>query len=236
VNNPRIIVSLDFSDQKEVMDLIQKIDPDKCRLKVGKELFTCAGPALIKKLINEGYDIFLDLKFHDIPTTVVKACCAAADLGVWMINVHAAGGMQMMSMVREEIEKQQHKPLLIAVTVLTSMSDEDLAQVGVNQPVSRQVMNLARLARESNFDGVVCSAHEVKMLRDEFGSEFCLVTPGIRPVGTETNDQHRIMTPAQAIMAGSNYLVIGRPITQAADPLKALLAIEEEIKNVKRIA
>jgi len=231
-NNSKIIVSLDYPDQEQALNLVKKIDPSRCRLKVGKELFTSAGPALVENLIARKFDVFLDLKFHDIPTTVAKACCAAASLGVWMINVHAAGGQRMLAMVREEIDKHQHKPLLIAVTVLTNLNDEDLIATGVNYSVTEQVINLAKLAKKNGFDGVVCSAQEVGKLRDEFGKDFCLVTPGIRPQGTKQNDQTRTMTPTQAINAGSDYLVIGRPITQAPDPLQALIEIEKEISSV----
>lgn len=236
MNDPRVIVSLDFSDMEEALNLVHKMDPAHCRLKIGKELFTRTGPSLIEQVIRKGYDVFLDLKFHDIPNTVAKACCSAADMGVWMINIHAFGGLRMMTMAREAINKRPHKPLLIAVTVLTSMNEDDLKQIGVASGISEQVSNLAKLAHESGLDGVVCSAHEVTSLRKKFGNNFCLVTPGIRPQGSEYNDQQRVMTPAEAIKTGSDYLVIGRPITQAADPLKALLAIEEEIKYVKREA
>lgn len=232
MNDPRIIVSLDYSDPDQALKLIRKMNPARCRFKVGKELFTRAGPAFIEKLISKGYDVFLDLKFHDIPATVAKACCTAADIGVWMINLHASGGLRMMTAAREAIDKQLHKPLLIAVTVLTSMSDRDLKQIGVDRHVAEQVMDLAKLANKSGLDGVVCSAREVAILRNEFGGGFCLVTPGIRPQGSDHNDQQRVMTPAEAVKAGSDYLVIGRPITRAADPLKALMKIEEEIRNV----
>ncbi len=236
MSEARIIIPLDYSDQNQALSLVQKLNPERCRLKVGKELFTNAGPVFVEKLVNSGYDVFLDLKFHDIPSTVAKACCTAADLGVWMLNVHASGGTQMMSLARKSIDKHRHKPLLIAVTVLTSMSDAELAQTGVDKSVSEHVMHLARLTSESGLDGVVCSAQEVTTLKKEFGDDFCLVTPGIRPVGSEQDDQRRTMTPADAIKAGSDYLVIGRPITQAADPLQALLMIEEEIENVRREA
>ncbi len=232
VNDPRVIVSLDFSDPDKALKLIGKMDPAHCRLKIGKELFTRAGPDLVNQVIEKGYGVFLDLKFHDIPTTVAKACSAAADMGVWMLNLHASGGLRMMTMAREAIDKHLHKPLLIAVTVLTSMNERDLRQIGVVKHVSEQVKDLAMLANKSGLDGVVCSAREVAILRKEFGDGFCLVTPGIRPKGSEHHDQQRVMTPAEAIRAGSDYLVIGRPVTQAADPLKALLAIEKEIKNV----
>jgi len=229
LSNSRIIVPLDFNTTEQALQLVEKLKPDLCRLKVGKELFTTAGPDLVEKLINKGFDIFLDLKFHDIPTTVAKACAVAADMGVWMLNVHASGGSEMMSLAREEIEKKSHRPLLIGVTILTSMNQEALAELGIQCSVEEQVMRLARLTSDAGLDGVVCSAHEVKMLRDNLDREFKLVTPGIRPGGSNKDDQKRVMTPGQAINAGSDYLVIGRPITQAKDPVQALKDISEEI-------
>jgi orotidine-5'-phosphate decarboxylase len=229
LSKPRIIVPLDFSTAEQALELVEKLQPDLCRLKVGKELFTKAGPDLVEKLIAKGFDIFLDLKFHDIPTTVAKACAVAAELGVWMVNVHASGGSEMMSLAREEIEKKSHHPLLIGVTILTSMNQETLAEIGIQCSVEHQVMRLAQLTYNAGLDGVVCSAHEVSMLRDNLDKEFKLVTPGIRPGGLNNDDQKRVMTPAQAINAGSDYLVIGRPITQATDPIQALKDISEEI-------
>ena len=229
---PRIVVSLDFPNQEKTLDIVKKLDPSSCRLKVGKELFTSAGPDIVKKLIDMGFDVFLDLKFHDIPSTVARACTAAASLGVWMINVHASGGQQMLAAAREAIDRHQHKPLLTAVTVLTSLNDNDLNSMGINNSVNEQVITLARLARQEGLDGVVCSAQEVAILKKEFGENFCLVTPGIRPSGTSSDDQSRIMTPAQAIAAGSHYLVIGRPVTQSPDPVATLMAIDKEIKEV----
>jgi orotidine-5'-phosphate decarboxylase len=233
LSHSRIIVSLDFNTAEQALELVAKLQPDLCRLKVGKELFTKAGPVLVEKLIEKGFDVFLDLKFHDIPTTVAKACAVAADLGVWMVNVHASGGYEMMSLAREEIEKKPHNPLLIAVTILTSMNQKALTELGIQCSVEEQVMRLAQLASDAGLDGVVCSAHEVKMLRDNLGEEFKLVTPGIRPGGANNDDQKRVMTPAQAINAGSEYLVIGRPITQAADPGQALEDISEEISAAR---
>lgn len=233
MSHSRIIVSLDFNTAEQALELVAKLQPDLCRLKVGKELFTKAGPVLVEKLIEKGFDVFLDLKFHDIPTTVAKACAVAADLGVWMVNVHASGGYEMMSLAREEIEKKPHNPLLIAVTILTSMNQKALTELGIQCSVEEQVMRLAQLASDAGLDGVVCSAHEVKMLRDNLGEEFKLVTPGIRPGGANNDDQKRVMTPAQAINAGSEYLVIGRPITQAADPGQALEDISEEISAAR---
>ena len=229
MSNSRIIVPLDFSTAEQALELVEKLRPDLCRLKVGKELFTKAGPDLVEKLIAKGFDIFLDLKFHDIPTTVAKACAVAADLGVWMANVHASGGSEMMSLAREEIEKKSHRPLLIGVTILTSMNQDALIELGIQCSVEEQVMRLAQLACDAGLDGVVCSAHEVKMLRDNLDKEFKLVTPGIRPGGSDNDDQKRVMTPGQAINAGSDFLVIGRPITQAIDPIQALKDISEEI-------
>lgn len=225
----RTIVSLDFHDVTQALQLVEKLSPELCRLKIGKELFTQAGPDFIEKLINKGFAIFLDLKFYDIPNTVAKACAVAADLGIWMLNVHASGGMQMMSQAREELDKKNHRPMLIGVTVLTSMDDKVLKELGLQCSVEEQVMRLAQLSRQAGLDGVVCSAQEVKKLRSYFGNEFKLVTPGIRPFGSSHGDQKRVMTPQRAIAIGSDYLVIGRPITQASDPLQSLLNIHQEI-------
>jgi len=227
----RVIVSLDFPEGNLALELCQKLDPASCKLKIGKELFTRAGPVLVEKLIASGFDVFLDLKYHDIPNTVASACRAAADLGVWMLNVHASGGRTMMEAASEALDKTIHKPLLIAVTVLTSMSQEDLGELGVTTTVEEQVIMLANLAKSSGLKGVVCSAKEASSLKAELGEEFCLVTPGIRPANTSSDDQKRIMTPAEAMAAGSHYLVIGRPITKADDPLAALEAINRDINT-----
>jgi len=235
VNDPRIIVSLDFADGTEALALVHKLEPALCRLKVGKELFTRCGPALVEQILKRGFSVFLDLKFHDIPATVAGACKAAADLGVWMINVHAAGGERMLAAAREAVDKHNRRPLLIAVTVLTSLNDTDLRRVGVEKPVAEQVLGLARLAAACGLDGVVCSAQEATRLKKALGKDFILVTPGIRPAGSAHDDQQRIMTPAEAIKAGSDYLVIGRPVTQAVDPLKVLREINAQIKNVSSI-
>ncbi|MFT6387249.1 MAG: orotidine-5'-phosphate decarboxylase [Cellvibrionaceae bacterium] len=213
---------MDFDSTDSCIALAQKLNPIQCRLKVGKELFTVAGPQLLDKLHGLGFDVFLDLKFHDIPNTVAKAVKAAAELGVWMVNVHASGGERMMIAARESLERAQGKvPLLIAVTVLTSMSAEDLAGVGITSSPAKQVLNLATLAKKSGLDGVVCSAQEASIVKSELGEAFSLVTPGIRPAGSAADDQRRILTPQQALAAGSDYLVIGRPITQAPDPALA---------------
>jgi orotidine-5'-phosphate decarboxylase len=225
----RIIVALDYSEVEAARRFVAKIRPEFCRLKVGKELFVTAGPAFVRELVAQGYDVFLDLKFHDIPNTVAQACKAAARLGVWMMNVHASGGPRMLSAARESLEGMQQRPLLIAVTVLTSMGADELEAVGVEAKTEQQVLRLGRLTRAAGLDGVVCSALEAPILRQALGADFYLVTPGIRPAGSEAGDQSRILTPAQAIRAGADYLVIGRPITQAADPLAALESITREI-------
>ncbi len=226
----RIIIALDYPSAEAAEPLLAQLDPARCRVKVGKELFTAAGPAFVSKLVQQGFDVFLDLKFHDIPNTVAKACQAAAELGVWMLNVHALGGGRMLAAAREAIDNSVHRPLLIAVTILTSMGQEELAQIGLGGEAGEHVRRLARLAQEAGIDGVVCSPLEVAMLREHIEPSFKLVTPGIRPKGAAVGDQTRIMTPAEAIAAGSDYLVIGRPITQQPDPMAALAAIEKEIE------
>lgn len=229
-DNPRIIVALDFPSDQPALTLVDQLDPAKCRLKVGKELFTRSGPTLVRDLQNRGFDVFLDLKFHDIPNTTSAAVAAAADLGVWMVNVHASGGEKMMTACRDRLESfGKDRPLLIAVTVLTSMGPEDLAGIGITDSPEAQVSRLATLTRNCGLDGVVCSAQEAPALKAEQGKDFKLVTPGIRPLSAEKGDQQRIMTPTDALKAGSDYLVIGRPITQAADPLAALEAIHSEV-------
>ena len=229
MNDPRIIVALDFAAQKDALALAAVLDPELCRLKVGKELFTAAGPALVERLAGSGFEVFLDLKFHDIPNTVASACKAAAKLGVWMLNVHALGGSRMMEAAREALEGVVKRPRLIAVTVLTSMGPGDLKELGLPGDPRETVLRLARLAHASGLDGVVCSAQEAAPLRQQLGAGFCLVTPGIRPSFAAQNDQVRIVTPTEAIRLGSDYLVIGRPITKAADPLQALQQINLEI-------
>ncbi len=232
-NDPKIIVALDFPSQSPALALAEQLDPAKCRLKVGKELFTRSGPALVKVLQGKGFDVFLDLKFHDIPNTTSSAVAAAADLGVWMVNVHASGGEKMMVACRERLEAfGADKPLLIAVTVLTSMSDADLTGIGITGGAEAHVSRLATLTKNCGLDGVVCSAQEAPRLKAEQGTDFQLITPGIRPLTADRGDQQRIMTPTDALKAGSDYLVIGRPITQAADPLAALEAIHAEVVSV----
>lgn len=220
-----IIVALDYPDAATAIAMARRLSPELCRVKVGKELFTAAGPALLEQLTSLGYQVFLDLKFHDIPNTVAGAVRAAANLGVWMVNVHASGGERMMLAARDSLAGISGAPLLIAVTVLTSMTTADLSQVGVGVEPRLQVAQLARLSRDSGMDGVVCSARECDMLRAQLGADFLLVTPGIRPADAGSDDQRRVVSPAQAVTSGSNYLVIGRPITGSDDPAKTLAAI-----------
>ncbi len=229
MNDPKIIVALDYPEATPALALVDKLQPSLCRLKVGKELFTATGPALLEQLMRRGFEIFLDLKFHDIPNTTAQACKAVADLGVWMVNVHALGGRKMLEAAREAIAHSAQPPKLIAVTVLTSMAQQDLVDLGITDTPAELVQRLATLAHDSGLDGVVCSAQEAWQLRQKHGEGFCLVTPGIRPADSAADDQSRIMTPLSAIKAGSSYLVIGRPITKAADPLQALLDINNEI-------
>jgi orotidine-5'-phosphate decarboxylase len=227
-NNP-IVVALDFDNKKQTLELVERLDPKRCRLKVGKELFTSEGPQLVEALQNKDFDVFLDLKFHDIPNTTAKAVATAAKMGVWMVNVHASGGQRMMEAAQEALVGFKQKPLLIAVTVLTSMEQTDLAGIGLDMSPQLQVERLAVLAQNSGLDGVVCSAQEAVSLKALCGKDFNLVTPGIRPSFAQQGDQRRIMTPSQAIEAGVDYMVIGRPITQAKDPIEALTLIEQEI-------
>ncbi len=230
MNSNPIIVALDFDQQSSALNLVSQLDPSMCRLKVGKEMFTLFGPEFVKELHRRGFDVFLDLKFHDIPNTVAKAVKAAADLGVWMVNVHASGGSKMMNAAREALQSYgSNKPALIAVTVLTSMEQSDLTELGIHLTPAEQVLKLAQLTSQSGLDGVVCSAHEASLLKQQFGQNFCLVTPGIRPSFATTDDQKRIMTPSEAVIAGVDFMVIGRPITKAADPLAALKAIHQEL-------
>jgi len=228
MKDPRIIVALDFPSTEQALLLVSKLDPSLCRVKIGKELFTVAGPTIVEKLVNKGFDIFLDLKFHDIPNTVANACKAAADLGVWMINVHALGGKKMLVAAREALPLGRIK--LIAVTLLTSIGPEDLESIGLDNEPRNVVQKLASLTHSCGLDGVVCSPLEASQLRQTMGTDFCLVTPGIRPIDTSTDDQNRIATPQMAIQNGADYLVIGRPITQAADPLLMLHRLNQEIE------
>lgn len=234
INDPKIIVALDYQDAASALKLVEQLDPALCRLKVGKELFTAAGPQLVEKLSRSEFGVFLDLKFHDIPNTVAKACSAASNLGVWMLNVHASGGLEMMQAAQQAVQQSESKPLLIAVTVLTSMNQASLNQVGIKTDLATHVLNLAKLTQEAGLDGVVCSAMEAELLRAKLGKNFCLVTPGIRPANASQDDQSRIVTPSDALRNGSSYLVIGRPITKAENPLKALELINTECLQVSK--
>lgn len=224
-----VIVALDYPDAAQALGMAEQLDPSLCRVKVGKELFTRAGPDVVTKLARDGFEVFLDLKFHDIPNTVAGACRAAADLGVWMINVHASGGRRMLDAAREAVAAQSRPPLLIAVTILTSLDATELDEIGFSGTPADNVQRLARLSEQSGLDGVVCSSQEVAMLRSHIRTDFKLITPGIRPAGAQTGDQRRIMTPAAAMAAGSDYLVIGRPITAAVNPADALASILSEL-------
>ena len=225
-----VIVALDFANEHDTLAFVRRLDPGLCQLKIGKELFTATGRHLAESLINQGFKLFLDLKYHDIPHTVAQACKVAADMGVWMVDMHASGGRRMMEAAAEAVANHAHKPLLIGVTVLTSMDEQDFAETGVKRSIAEQVSALADLAQQSGLDGVVCSAHEAAGLRAERGDDFVLVTPGIRlDIAGNSDDQRRIMTPAQALAAGSSYLVMGRPITQAADPVAVLREINAAV-------
>lgn len=230
--NKKVIIALDYADEKMALDFVKKLSPSECRLKVGKEMFTLFGPDFVRKLISMQFDVFLDLKFHDIPNTVAKAVAASAELGVWMVNVHASGGKRMMEAAKLALQPYGDKaPILIAVTVLTSMEQEGLAQMGVNITPAEQVIRLAKLTKESGLDGVVCSSQEAALLKKEIGADFKLITPGIRPAGSDKGDQRRVMTPVEAVEAGSDYLVVGRPITQAAAPEIVLAEINHSLLN-----
>jgi orotidine-5'-phosphate decarboxylase len=224
-----VVVALDYPSAELALALVDRLSPRLCRLKVGKELFTRSGPALVEELQRRGFEVFLDLKFHDIPNTTAAAVRAAAELGVWMVNVHASGGRRMMEAAAEALQSSAKAPLLIGVTVLTSMSDQDLAEMGYTESAPERVLRLAALAADSGLDGVVCSALEATALRAARGDNFCLVTPGIRLAGDAAGDQRRVVTPADAVAAGSDYLVIGRSVTAAADPVAALQRIHAEL-------
>ena len=229
----RIIVALDFNAAKIALNLVDSLDPNFCRLKVGKELYTSCGPDLLKQIQNRGFEVFLDLKFHDIPNTVAKAVNVAGNMGVWMLNVHASGGQAMMEAAREALlEFGSQRPKLIAVTVLTSLVQLDLNQIGIDSSPEEQVSKLALLTRDAGLDGVVCSAAETRLLRAQLPEEFFLVTPGIRRATDAVGDQKRVLGPADAVRSGSNYLVVGRPITQADSPNEALLEFNSAIASV----
>ncbi|EHZ6871728.1 orotidine-5'-phosphate decarboxylase [Providencia rettgeri] len=228
-----IIVALDYENANEALAFVDRIDPRDCRLKVGKEMFTFNGPQFVKSLHDRGFDVFLDLKFHDIPNTVARAVAAAAEMGVWMVNVHASGGARMMEAARQSLEPYgKEAPLLTAVTVLTSMDESDLIGVGINLSPAAHAERLALLTKQCGLDGVVCSAHEAQRLKQICGVDFKLVTPGIRPMGSDVGDQRRIMTPQDAVKAGVDYMVIGRPITRSENPTTTLQQINQSIEGL----
>lgn len=223
-----VIVALDFANEHDTLQFVRKLSPELCQLKIGKELFTATGRSLVEKLIAQGYKLFLDLKYHDIPNTVAQACKVAADMGVWLVDMHASGGRRMMEAAANAVANYSHRPHLIGVTVLTSMEQADLQELGFTQSPEELVVRWATLAKTSGLDGVVCSAQESAILRQHIGEDFLLVTPGIRlDTANNQDDQRRIMTPRQALIAGSSYLVMGRPITQATDPAGVLRQINE---------
>ncbi|MCP3673863.1 MAG: orotidine-5'-phosphate decarboxylase [Gammaproteobacteria bacterium] len=226
----RLIIAMDFAEKNQALSLADKLDPKRCRLKVGKEMFTRFGPDLVKQLHNRGFELFLDLKYHDIPNTVAKACASAADMGVWMVNLHISGGRKMMEAAANQLQSYgKDVPLLTGVTVLTSMSIDEMHETGIEGSIEQRVLSLTKLAENCGLDGVVCSALEVSTLRKTIKDNFLLVTPGIRPAGSAVGDQHRIMAPVDALSAGSDYLVIGRPVTQAGEPLKVMCEIADSI-------
>ncbi len=231
MDNKPVIVALDVPDEAGALALAARLDPKLCRVKVGKELFVAAGPSVVLGLHERGFEVFLDLKFHDIPNTVAGACRSAARLGVWMMNVHASGGEAMLRAAREALEAAARRPLLIGVTVLTSLSDADLRTIGLRSSAAETVERLARLARDCGLDGVVCSAQEGPLLRGALGADFKLVTPGIRLPGDAVADQSRIVTPEQAVRLGANYLVLGRSVTRARDPAATLAAIRDSLER-----
>lgn len=231
VDTKKILIALDVNNTDDALKLAELFDPKICRLKVGLELFTVEGSVVIEKLQKLGFEIFLDLKFHDIPNTVSRACSAAAAMGIWMMNVHALGGIEMMTAAKEAISKFKAQPILTAVTILTSHNQDDLSKTGITMSIEDCVGQLAENASQAGCDGVVCSAHEAKLLRTKMGAEFVLVTPGIRPAGSSHDDQNRIVTPQEAIQNGANYIVVGRPITNAENPDQVLSDIYNSIQS-----
>ena len=226
----KLIIALDFSDKTLATNFVKRLSPEDCKLKVGFELFVAAGPDFVRGLVDQGFDVFLDLKFHDIPNTVSSACKSAADLGVWMMNVHASGGDTMMKAAKNALEQSNSDAKLIAVTVLTSMDKEQLKSINIEESPEERVKYLAKLTQSSSLDGIVCSAQEAEMLRTHLGQDFLLVTPGIRPEGSNKGDQHRVMTPKEAKKAGVSYIVVGRPITQSENAEKVIEQINLDME------
>ena len=228
-----VIVALDFANEMDTLNFVRCLDPSLCQLKIGKELFTATGRSLVEKLVNQGFKLFLDLKYHDIPNTVAQACKVAAQMGVWIVDMHVSGGRRMMEAAVNAVANETYHPNLIGVTILTSMEESDLREIGLTQSPQELVLQWAKLAQSSGLDGVVCSAQEASILRQNFGQDFLLVTPGIRlDTANNQDDQRRIMTPKQALEAGSSYLVMGRPIVQAVDPVAVLC----EINHIASVA
>lgn len=227
----RLIVALDFPDTDQAINFARQLDPQSCRIKIGKELFTRGGPAVVEALKQLQFDIFLDLKFHDIPNTVAKACLAACDLGVWMVNMHTLGGVAMLSAASAALEAVTPRPLLIGVTILTSHSEESIHAIGLSGTIEQNIVHLASQAREAGLQGVVCSAQDVQFLKNSLPADWVYVTPGIRPLAAATHDQHRVMTPYDAMRNGSTYLVMGRPVIKAADPMKVIETVNRDIKR-----
>jgi orotidine-5'-phosphate decarboxylase len=225
----RLIVALDVSSAEAARQIVEAVGESALIYKVGMQLYTAAGPALVRELVASGRRVFLDLKYHDIPNTVASAVREAAQLGVSMLTVHAAGGAKMLQAASEAAATRSPGPLVLAVTVLTSLDDSDLSKMGIRGSVLDQVLRLAALALSHGCKGVVTSAHEAPALREELGQDFVIVTPGVRPAGTGHGDQVRVVTPAEAIAAGASYIVVGRPITEAADPAAEARAILGQI-------
>jgi orotidine-5'-phosphate decarboxylase len=231
----RLIVALDVDTKEKALCLVEKLRNDVKIFKIGSELFTSCGPDIVAAVKAKGCGIFLDLKFHDIPNTVTKSVTAAVRLGVSILNVHALGGYEMMKRAVESAAIEAKalkiaKPKIIAVTVLTSMDENSLKKIGIDANMEKQVLKLARLAKDASLDGVVASPSEVKLIRRELGEEFIIVTPGVRPEWAAANDQKRIATPKEAVLNGATYIVVGRPIMEAADPVAAAKKVLEEIK------
>lgn len=230
---PQIIVALDFSEVKAALNFVEALSPTQCRLKVGNELFTRGGPDLVRRLVDLKFSVFLDLKFYDIPNTVAQACLAAADLGVWMVNVHALGGVAMMTAAKKALQSYGKKaPLLIAVTALTSYNENEWQSLGFKYDLNTSVSHLAQLTHDAGLDGVVCSAQEAALLRTQFGSSFCLVTPGIRLANNAHDDQQRVVMPEAALAAGSDYLVMGRSITSSLEPVALLAQLNASLQGI----
>jgi orotidine-5'-phosphate decarboxylase len=235
LNKKPLIVALDYPTPAEALALARRLSPSLCQVKVGKELFTAGGPQVVDDLMTLGFDVFVDLKYHDIPNTVAGACRAATKLGAWMINVHAAGGRRMLEAAVDAVAKNtlpgREKPILIAVTMLTSLGADELPEIGLEADTNAVVSRYAALSHAAGMDGVVCSAQEATWLKSRFGAAFQLITPGIRLADDAKGDQTRVVTPVDAIKMGSDYLVIGRSVTGAKDPVATLEAIQKSLKH-----